>query len=129
MGSPDQIQGELQEQIMRALWRLGEGRVGDVREALPKQAQSAYTTVQTVLNRLADRGLLDRERKGNAIVYSPRVSEAEYLSSSLDRALDGTSEEARRAAIAHLVGGLDQGERREVQAMAREIARRRGKAK
>lgn len=114
---------------MRALWRLGEGQVGDVREALPKKAQSAYTTVQTVLNRLADRGLLDRERKGNAIVYSPRVSEAEYLSSSLDRALDGTSEKARRAAIAHLVGGLDQGERREVQAMAREIARRRGKAK
>jgi len=112
---------------MRALWRLGAGRVGEVREALPKQHRSAYTTVQTVLNRLADRGLLDRERKGNAIIYSPRVSEAEYLSNSLDRALTGTSEEARRAAIAHLVGGLDQSERREVQAMAREIAKRRGK--
>lgn len=129
MGNPEAIQGELQEQIMRALWRLGEGRVGDVRDALPKQHRSAYTTVQTVLNRLAERGLLDRERKGNAIVYVPRVSEAEYLSSSLDRALDGTSDEARHAAIAHLVGGLDQGERREVQALAREIARRRGKTK
>jgi predicted transcriptional regulator len=127
MANSDQIQGELQEQIMRALWRLGEGRVGEVREALPKQHRSAYTTVQTVLNRLADRGLLDRVPKGNALVYSPRVSEAEYLSNSLDRALTGTSEEARRAAIAHLVGGLDQSERREVQAMAREIARRRGK--
>lgn len=127
MANSDQIQGELQEQIMRALWRLGQGRVGEVREALPKQHRSAYTTVQTVLNRLADRGLLDREREGNAIAYSPRVSEAEYLSNSLDRALTGTSEEARRAAIAHLVGGLDQSERREVQAMAREIARRRGK--
>ena len=129
MGNADQIQGELQEQIMRVLWRLGEGRVGDVREALPKQHQSAYTTIQTVLNRLADRGLLDRERKGNAIVYLPRISEAEYLSSSLDRALTGTSEEARRAAIAHLVGGLDKSEQREVQAMVREIARRRGKSK
>jgi predicted transcriptional regulator len=127
MAKSDQIQGELQEQIMRALWRLGQGRVGEVREALPKQHRSAYTTVQTVLNRLADRGLLDRERKGNAIIYSPRVSEAEYLSNSLDRALTGTSEEARRTAIAHLVGGLDQSERREVQAMAREIAKRRGK--
>ncbi len=129
MRSRETIQGELQEQIMRALWRLGEGRVVEVREALPKRHQSAYTTVQTVLNRLADRGLLDRERKANAIVYSPRISEAEYLSSSLDRALTGTSEAARRAAIAHLVGGLDKSEQREVQAMVRKIAHRRGKSK
>lgn len=128
MSSRDQIQGELQEEIMRTLWRLGEGRVGDVREALP-QRRSAYTTVQTVLNRLTDRGLLDRKRDGNALVYSPRVSETEYLSGSLNRALDGMSDEARRTAIAHLVGDLDQSERREVQAMAREIARRRGKTK
>lgn len=113
---------------MRTLWRLGEGRVGDVREALP-QRRSAYTTVQTVLNRLTDRGLLDRNRDGNALVYSPRVSETEYLSGSLNRALNGMSDEARRTAIAHLVSDLDQGERREVQAMAREIARRRGKTK
>ena len=112
---------------MRALWRLGEGRVSEVRGALPRRYRSAYTTVQTVLNRLAERGLLSRERAGNAIVYKPKVSEAEYLSGSLDRALDGISGEAKLAAIAHLVGGLDKSEQREIQAMAREIAKRRGK--
>jgi len=127
MASHEPIQGELQEQIMRALWRLGQGRVGEVRDELPKRHRSAYTTVQTVLNRLAERGLLGRQREGNAIIYKPRVSEAEYLSGSLSRALTGISGEARRAAIAHLVGGLDQKEQREIQAMAREIAKRRGK--
>jgi predicted transcriptional regulator len=127
MANHEPIQGELQEQIMRALWRLEKGRVGEVRDALPKRHRSAYTTVQTVLNRLAERGLLNREREGKAIVYKPRVSEAEYLSGSLDRALTGISGEARRAAIAQLVGGLDQNEQREIQTMAREIARRRGK--
>jgi predicted transcriptional regulator len=127
MASHEPIQGELQEQIMRALWRLGQGRVGQVRDELPKRHRSAYTTVQTVLNRLAERGLLGRQREGNAIIYKPRISEAEYLSGSLSRALTGISGEARRAAIAHLVGGLDQKEQREIQAMAREIAKRRGK--
>jgi predicted transcriptional regulator len=127
MASHQPIQGELQEQIMRALWRLGRGRVGEVREALPERYRSAYTTVQTILNRLAERGLLGREREGNAIVYKPRVSEAEYLSGSLSRALTGISGEAKLAAIAHLVGGLDQKEQREIQAMAQEIAKRRGK--
>lgn len=125
MPSHEPIQGELQEQIMRVLWRLDKGRVGEVRDALPKRHRSAYTTVQTVLNRLAERGLLDREREGKAIVYKPRITEAEYLSCSLDRALTGISVEARRAAIAHLVGGLDKSEQREIQTMAKEIARRR----
>lgn len=125
MANHEPIQGELQEQIMRVLWRLEKGRVGEVRDALPKRHRSAYTTVQTVLNRLAERGLLDREREGKAIVYKPRISEAEYLSGSLDRALTGISGEARRTAIAHLVGGLDKSEQREIQTMAQEIARRR----
>lgn len=127
MTSHEPIQGELQEQIMRVLWRLEKGRVGEVRDALPKRHRSAYTTVQTVLNRLADRGLLDREREGKAIVYMPRISESEYLSGSLDRALTGISGEAKRAAIAHLVGRLDKSEQREIQTMAQEIARRRGR--
>lgn len=57
------IQGELQAQVMAALWRLGSGTVDQVRDALPARYRSAYTTVQTVLNRLAERGLLDRERR------------------------------------------------------------------
>ena len=47
--------------------------------ALPSRYRSAYNTVQTGLERLSDRGLLRRERSGNAFVYRPAVSEAEYL--------------------------------------------------
>ncbi|MGI8712201.1 MAG: BlaI/MecI/CopY family transcriptional regulator [Solirubrobacteraceae bacterium] len=101
------IQGELQGQIMPALWRLGDGTVEEVRAALPARYRSAYTTVQTVLNRLADRGLLGRERRGNAIVYRPLISEAQYLSRSIDETLAGASTDARQAVLARLVGRLD----------------------
>jgi predicted transcriptional regulator len=123
------IQGELQAQIMPTLWRLGAGTVEQVRAALPERYHGAYTTVQTVLNRLAQRGLLSRERKGSTIVYRPRISEAEYLSQSIDRTLSGASLEARQAVLAGLVGELDRSELLELQQLAKRAAsarRRRG---
>src|SRR5215210_2200011 len=85
------IQGDLQVQLMGALWRLGSGTVEDVRNELPARYGGAYTTIQTVLNRLASRGLLSRARSRNAIVYRPEIGEAEYLERSIQRALSGAS--------------------------------------
>ena len=110
---------------MRVIWRLERGGVEDVRQALPKRNRSAYTTIQTVLNRLAERGLLRRTRVGNAISYSPLVSEADYLSRSLNRTLSGASQEARRAALASLVGDLEPTELGEIRELAAEINRKR----
>ncbi len=125
MAETSPIQGELQAQIMPVLWRIGEGSVEQVRTALPKRYRSAYTTVQTVLNRLAERGLLTRERRGNAIYYRPRVSESDYLSQTIQQTLAGASSEARQAALAQLFGRLDRSELRELQRMAERIANRR----
>ena len=110
---------------MRALWRLGQGTVEDVRGALPRKSRGAYTTVQTVLNRLSGRGLLERRRRGSAIVYVPRLSEAQYLSRSLNETLAGASNEARQAALAGIVGDLDPDELRAIRARGRKVVRRR----
>lgn len=119
------IQGELQIQLMSALWRVGAGTVEQVRNELPPRYRGAYTTVQTVLNRLAERGLLSRERVGNAIEYRPRISEADYLSRSIERTLAGASSDARQAALAQLIGGLKGDELSDLQRLAREVGRRR----
>lgn len=117
--------GGLQTQIMGALWRLGSGTVGQVREALPAPYRGAYTTVQTVLNRLAERGLLARERRGRGFVYSPRLSEAEYLSRNLRRTLAGASAGTRQEALAQFVDGLGAAELSELQRLAQRAARDR----
>lgn len=117
-----QLQGELQLEAMRALWRLERGSVEDVRRALKPRQRGAYTTVQTVLNRLAERGLLGRERQGKSILYTPCLSEADYYSRSLRATLDQASEAARRSALAKVVGEMGPGELDEIQALAREVA-------
>lgn len=101
MKDMDPIQGELQAQIMAALWRLQAGTVEEVRSDLPPRYRGAYNTIQTVLNRLAERGLLSRRKRGNAIEYRPRLSEAAYLSRSIERTLAGASSDAGRAGAGH----------------------------
>jgi len=110
---------------MRAVWRLERGSVEAVRQELPRQKRGAYTTVQTVLNRLADRGLLAREKEGRAIIYVPRLSEADYVRNSLGRALAGASDEARLAAVASLVGDMETAELDEIRRLAARVARGR----
>ena len=122
-----QIQGDLQAQIMTALWRLESGTVEQVRSGLPPRYRGAYTTVQTVLNRLAERGLLVRTKRGNAIVYTPKLTEAEYVSRSIERTLAGASTHARKAAIARLIGDLDRDEITALRRRARELEHKRKK--
>jgi len=119
------LKGDLQLQVMATMWRLGSGTVEDVRRALPPRYRGAYTTVQTVLNRLAERRLLDRRKKGIVIVYWAAISEAEYLFRTIERALSGASLDARRTALAELIGTLEPGELEDLRRRARQLARKR----
>ena len=115
---------------MAVAWRLGAGTVEQVRSALPPRYQSAYTTVQTVLNRLAERKLLTRTKEGNVFVYRPAISEDEYVSLSIERTLASASVDARQAALARLIGELDGDELSDLPALARRLEgprRRRGR--
>ena len=115
---------------MTALWRLGSGTVEQVRSALPNRYRGAYTTVQTVLNRLAERQLLARRKDGNVVIYRPKVSEAEYISRSIEQTLATASADARQAALARLIGDLGSGELSELQDLARELeGKRRGRSR
>lgn len=121
------LQGELQTQIMSAVWKLDEGTVEQIRRALPEVNQGAYNTVQTVLNRLADRGLLERRREGHVIVYAPALSEAEYLSRSIEHTMRRATPEARQVALAQLIGSLSTDEAEGLRRLADEVATERGR--
>jgi predicted transcriptional regulator len=120
MAEPPIFSGDTQGQIMAALWRLGGGTVEQVRAELPARYRGAYNTVQTVLNRLTDRGLLERRREGRGFVYEPKMTEAEYLVGSIRRTLAGASNSARQAALAGIIGGLRPEELSELEDMARQ---------
>lgn len=110
---------------MRIVWRLGEASVDDVRAAQLKRHRGAYTTIQTVLNRLLERGLLERERRGKAFVYRAAYEESELLARSIGQRLAGASLDARRAVVLNLVETLKPEELDDVARLANRIRRER----
>lgn len=119
MTNPNAIHGELQAQVMAVMWRLEVATVEQVRAALPPRSRGAYTTVQTVLNRLVERGLLTRRRVGQAMEYRPALSEADHLSRSIAHTLAAASSDARQTALARLVGELSEDELSALRRLAR----------
>lgn len=120
--------GELQTEVMAAIWKLGEATVDDVRDLQPPSRRSAYNTVQTVMNRLLDRGLLTRTRRGKAFVYRARYDESQLIAMAIREQLAGASPDTRRAALLSLVGELAPEEVDELARQANRVRRARGKA-
>lgn len=63
----------LEMMCLNALWEVGEGNVEDVRKALSQERTLAYTTVLTLLDRLARRGAVSRRKEGRGFRYQPTV--------------------------------------------------------
>src|SRR5882724_7520744 len=59
---------------LQALWSAGEGNVNDVRRITAQTKPLAYTTVMTLLERLARKGMVSRRKAGRAYVYTPELS-------------------------------------------------------
>jgi predicted transcriptional regulator len=79
--------GELEADVMGVLWAADGPRTpAEVRDGLA--AELAYTTVMTILARLWEKGLAQRERQGRAYAYRPTVSEAELAAQRMRATLD-----------------------------------------
>lgn len=70
--------GELEQQVMNLLWRCKNCSVREVLTKLEKDRKLAYTTVATILQRLHDKGLLNRKESAAGYLYSPKVSKEKY---------------------------------------------------
>ena len=68
--SPDLTTAELR--VMKALWTVEHGTVAEVRSELAKRGQElAYTTVMTLLGRLATKGAVAVDKEREPFVYRP----------------------------------------------------------
>lgn len=95
--------GALEDEVLRVLWRAGDyATPGEVRDAVAGGA--AYTTIQSTLSRLWRNGLLERERRGRAFAYRPKVSEAGLAADRMQATLRRVRD--RRAALSRFVESL-----------------------
>ena len=71
---PREIPPPLEMECLKALWELGEANVHQVSEYLAPSRPLAYTTVMTLLERLAKRGRAGRRKQGRGFLYKPEVT-------------------------------------------------------
>lgn len=64
----------LELDCMTALWLLGEGTVREIRETLAPRRPRAYTTIMTIMDRLTQKGIVERQRTGRAWKYRANLS-------------------------------------------------------
>jgi len=88
----DVAPSERELDILKVLWELGEAKVRDVHESLCRQSECAFTTVQTLLRIMADKGLVTQRRQGRALFYSAVHTREQVSSRFLRRVFDGALE-------------------------------------
>ena len=90
-------------EVMSALWDLGTASVREIQEQLPVQNRPAYTTVQTIIYRLEEKGAVRRLKKvGNAHIFEPMVTRKAAHHRLIHELLDLFGGSARPL-MAHLV--------------------------
>ncbi|MBY8860569.1 BlaI/MecI/CopY family transcriptional regulator [Nocardia sp. CA2R105] len=97
--------GELEKAVMDQLWSADQPQtVRQVHEALAAHRELAYTTVMTVLQRLAKKDLVVQQRDDRAHRYAPVHTRDELVASLMVDALQQADEVgSRRAALVHFV--------------------------
>lgn len=64
-----------EEEAMQAVWKTGEG---NIKAFMVHMQDLPYTTVASTIRNLEKKGYLSSRMLGNAYIYKPAISEAEY---------------------------------------------------
>ena len=101
--------GELELAAMDIVWERESVTVADVLESLNQEdnRQLAYTTVMTIMSRLADKGWLTAEKRGRAYAYRATYTRSEAEVAAVSSGVRSLVEDFGEVAIAQFVKELD----------------------
>lgn len=111
--------GETEMEVLHHVWDLGEATVSDVRERILEDREVAYTTIMTVMKKLAEKGYLDYHKDGRSYVYQPAQTPTEVQHSLLHRLMEKVFQGSPSALVQTLVQreNLSEAERTEIKAL------------
>lgn len=102
-GVLDRLLGPLERAVMNVIWTTGPVTVREVHAALSRDREIAYTTVLTVMQRLAQKDVLLRDTRATRHVYLPRLTARQYIDESTRRDIDSLLSKYGDLAITNFV--------------------------
>lgn len=102
--------GELEREVLTQLWSTGRALTArEVQQSLGG-TDLAYNTVQTILVRLHEKGLVERDSDGRAHRYAPTKAPEELTAERMHLLLTGGAD--RRSVLQRFVSALDENDER-----------------
>lgn len=118
---------KLELQIMDALWQHGKLSIREIQESFPEPDRPAYTTVQTTVYRMEEKGALRRAKKiGNAHIFEAVVSRQAASGRLIDDLLSLFGGRTQPV-MAHLVesGKLTMSDVKEAEKLIKDLAQKK----
>jgi BlaI family penicillinase repressor len=94
----------LELDCMNTLWPMGQGTVREIRDNLAARRPRAYTTIMTIMDRLARKGVVERRKVGRAYMYRPNLSAEEARTQALGQVIENFFGGSKEALLAQLNG-------------------------
>jgi predicted transcriptional regulator len=92
----------LELDCMKTLWPVGEATVREIRERLAPRLPRAYTTIMTIMDRLARKGVVERHKTGRAYVYRAVLGAEDARAQALRQVIENFFEGSKEALLAQL---------------------------
>nr|WP_285851137.1 BlaI/MecI/CopY family transcriptional regulator [Sporosarcina aquimarina] len=99
--------GPLEAKILDVLWNDGERTIKEVQQALEKEKVTNFNTVMTVMNRLTEKGVLQKRTEGRSSLYKPVTSRTEFLNTQSREMTNELMEEFGSVVVSHMLDALE----------------------
>jgi predicted transcriptional regulator len=120
-----QVLGQLETEIMECVWDLGQASVRDVHSCLLERRQIAYTTVMTVMSRLAAKGILVARREGRAFIYEGASCREDFCTGVVRDFMSEVLTDVDAAALARFVDSVTEHDKSQLDLLAQIIEAKR----
>ncbi len=94
---------------MNMLWPIGQGTVREIRDRLAERRPRAYTTIMTIMDRLAKKGVVERRKVGRAYLYRANLTREEARAQALRQVVENFFGGSAEALVAQMTGSLSSG--------------------
>ena len=121
--------GELEKQVLQYFWQTESADAKQVHAHFAKRRKGSLNTIQSTLDRLFKKGLLQREKQGHAFQYSASIQRHAFIGQlikTVTRDYSDSDENPLLAAFTSISSDLDE---QQLQELERLIEQRRATAK
>ena len=122
------VLGDLEADIMQVIWSTEETTVRQVYDRLQSRREIAYTTVMTVMSRLAAKGLLIKRMEGTAFVYRAAISQEDFTQSTVGKVIAELLADFAGPVISQFVDAVDREQPEKMKELA-QLIEAKGKEK